>query len=102
MPILETKEKPKYIKENCEHYNPKDPNGSCLLYLGDCFHENGDTAADTRCLKIHPRSENELWEWMTPILCSDCNEVICNDCSQYHDHKDSEAKIFDDDYVQAI
>lgn len=84
---IETKIVPK--KEDCEHFS----SNQCKLYQGECFHVNGTNDhpfSGYRCNKIIPRTEEELSEWMDLMLCSDCNEVICNDCDQYLSFKDYE------------
>ena len=63
-------------RENCEWFEKI--TSTCSFYGGEpCFH-----SADNRCYKLQPRTEEESMPWMGE-LCSDCNELPCNDCHMY-------------------
>jgi len=71
-------------KEKCEDYNK----GYCEWYSGECFH-NDEPSGFERCYRLIPRKKSEMMKWMGE-LCSDCNEVVCNDCNMYQSYKEGE------------
>ena len=65
-------------KRSCSDFTE----GECDFYQGLCFH-----SASNRCYRVRPRDESELAEWMDMLLCSDCNEVVCNDCHAFRKYQ---------------
>ena len=74
-------------REDCPEFDE----GYCHFYKFDCYHVNREEkripSDDSRCNRLVPLTEDELMDWMDPMLCSDCNEPVCNDCDQYINYK---------------